>query len=246
MNNAWNDPNYPFMDFSSHPLYSKTHNQIPVDIKPSEILFAGSCDIGGYNNYKHWYEIYCENLNLDHSNYVRIGHIGQPMSALVRKIYAYLNMVSTPPKQILMVAPISIPEQMLDGIMCPVPSDLDTISFFERTKLLSESSTIRLTNLMFSLRQATRQGQLTYDFCQNFSFLEMLTKFYNIKLRWTPNLTRRSTQYYKNIQLYLNNHSFAKETFIGYDPSIVDMSSTKVDIPTDDAQRALAQLFLKP
>lgn len=244
MNNPWKDPNYPTLDFTKHKVYSASHNQRPVEAKSSEILFCGSCDIAGIKKEKYWYEIYCEKLNLNCDDYVKIGSIGQPMQALVRKIYAWLKLVDKPPKKIFMVAPVAMPEQILSKTAWPVPRTLDIIPFFARVGVIPPEVLSRIIPLIVAQRQVSGPGHLLYEFCQNFSFLEMMTKAYGIELRWTPNLTRKAVEYYKDLDIYLEEHDFAKKTFIGYDHSTVDLTGSGLDFPNKKSHVAISDRFL--
>lgn len=243
-NNPWNDPNYPFLDFTEYSLYARIHNQKPVSALESSILFAGSCDISGQRKEKYWHEIYCETLGLNKDDYVKIGTMGQPMNALVRKIYGYLKLVKTPPKRILMVAPVSLPEFIIDGKAYPIPRTFEVVEFFERLDIIPKETMPKLIHTMVAHRQCITDEHILYEFCQNFSFLEMITKAYDIELYWTPNLTRKAKQYYKNIDIFLKNHDFANRTFLGYDNSTVEDSSKDLDFPSAKSHVRLANLFL--
>lgn len=244
LNTPWNNPNYPSLDFTNHKVYSKNHNQQPVELKNSEILFVGSCDISGDREDRYWHEIYCETVGINHDDYVKIGSIGQPMEALIRKIYAYLKSVDLPPKKIFMVAPICTPEYIMNDMAYPVPRDLDSIQFLERLNLIPPTVLYPLSNLIFALRGAVGPGQITYDFLKNYSFLEVMMKAYAIELYWTPNLTRKANAFYKNLDSYLEKHDYAKKTFIGYDPATIKFNADSLDYPSKESHQCIANLFL--
>ena len=244
MSTPWTDPNYPGLDFTKHKLYAGDHNQQPVLIKYSEILFAGSCDISGARESKYWHEIYCEESGLNSEDYVKIGHIGQPLNALVRKIYSYLKLVDRPPKKIFMVAPISCPEHILNSVAYPVPPDKETAKFLERIGIIPSAILPAVTGLINMNSDTYGPGQMSYEFCRNYSFLELMMRAYDIRLYWTPNLTRKAAEYYKNLDTYLSHHEYARNTFIGYDNSTVDFASDKLDFPSTESHLRLANLFL--
>lgn len=244
MINSWNDPNYPTLDLTVHSLYAKNHNQKSIEIKSTEILFAGSCDISGAKKDMYWHEIYCNKMQLNHDNYLVIGNLGQPMSALIRKIYAYLKLVETPPKKLFMVAPVILPERILNSVAYPVSRNLNSITFNKKLNIIPEEVLAKLSNLTEIENQIIDIEQQIYEFCQSFSFLELLTKVYNIKLYWTPNLTRQAFKYYQNLDNFLLNHEFAKNTYLGYDASTVDLLSTALDFPSAESHNAIANRFL--
>lgn len=243
-NNPWNDPNFPFLDFSEYKLYSKIHNQTLVPNTTSEILFTGSCDISGLRKEKYWHEIYCEQKKLNWDEFVKIGTIGQPMPALIRKIYGYLKSVEVAPKIIFMVAPVSLPEYILNGRAYPLPKTFDVIEFLERLEIIPHEVMNKMVHLMSAHRQSTGPGQILYDFCQNFSFLEMITRAYNIEFYWTPNMTRKAKQYYRDLSKFLEAHEFAKKTFLGYEESLIDSNSKDLDFPSAASHQHIANLFL--
>lgn len=242
---SWTDPNFPTLDFTKYAAFSRNHNQTSVPIKSSEILFAGSCDISGVLKNKYWHQLYCEARGLNHSDYVTIGTIGQPLSALVRKIYCWLKLIETPPKTILMVAPVTMPEHVWGRVAWPIPRKLDLVEFLERIKIIPYRAISRIVPLVVAQSQMACPGQLIYEFAQSFSFLEMMTKVYGIELWWTPNLTKSAVSHYEpNIENFLASNEFAKRTFLGYEPSIVDVNAEGMDFPSELAHINICEKFL--
>lgn len=242
MNNPWTDPNWKTIDFTNHRFFKGLVNDSTIQIKESTKVFAGSCDISGVKHARYWHEIYCESAGLDHDSFVYIGNSVYTLSSILRKLYSYLNIIETPPTELLLVAPVSTHEHIVNGTCYSINDKLAPMDFLYRSRLIPQEDIDEISKLQQAFEINNSREQQIYNFCREFSFLEMICKNYNIKLRWTPNLTWNALQFYRNIDELLDSHSFAKKTFIGYDPKF-EIDKT-YDSPTASSHEKIAALFL--
>lgn len=245
MKNPWNDANWKLINMHNHPFFKGRSPMVPVEYKNSPILFCGSCDISGYRHNEYWYDIYCRHKGLDPASYSYIGSPLCTLSSLIRRIYAYLKITEVIPKVVLLVAPVSADEHMINGTCYSIMHKndiMDPLKFVCRANIVPPEDQVSLVSLQNVYSEYRSIDQMVYEFCRDFSFLEMLCNAHGIKLYWTPNLTRNASEFYKHIELFLDAHEFAKNTFIGYTPSLeVD---TMYGSPTAEAHAVIASLFL--
>jgi hypothetical protein len=96
---------------------------------------------------------------------------------------------------------------------------------------------------MVTSKFTSGKGQLLYEFCKNYSFIEMMTMAYGIQFYWTPNLTKKAEQFYKDLDIYLEGHDFAKKTFLGYNTETIE-DTNGLDFPSGKSHVAISNLFL--
>jgi hypothetical protein len=240
MANPWNDLTWRTLKLSDHALFNKTGgSQIVLN---SPIVFAGSCDINGIRHGEYWHEIYCESLGLRHEEYTLLGDAVNMLPSLVRKLYVYLKMCDTKPAQILLVAPVSVPEHIIEGKCYSITHRVRPLDFLYRLGAVPARLIPKVSSLQQAYNVSFSRDQEIYNFCRDFSFLEMMCAFYDIDLKWTPNRTGNASLFYKSIDDLLDAHPFAKSTFIGYEPTY-DIDE-KFDAPTASSHKSLAAFFL--
>lgn len=241
-NNPWNDTNWKTINLSQSRLFKGLIKENVVEYKNSSILFAGSCDVSGLRYEKYWHELYCEGKNLSHKDYVVIGRPVCSFSSLNRQLYSYLKNVDKPPSKLFLVVPITAHENMLEGTCYSITERPEPVQFINRLNLAPMSCVDIGYKLQEAYALATSDEQKIYNFCQDFSFLEMMCKSYGIKLFWTQNLTHSGQHHYEDINIFLEEHDFAKSTFIGHTPA-TDFDNS-FDSPTYDSHKKISQLFL--
>jgi hypothetical protein len=240
MSNPWRDLTWKTLKLSDHALFNQTGgSQVVLN---SQILFAGSCDINGVRHGEYWHEIYCKSLGLPHADYTLLGDAVNMLPSLLRKIYVYLKTCDVPPAQILLVAPVSVPEHIIGGKCYSISHRPRPLDFLYRLGAVPARLIPKVSILQQAYNVSFSREQEVYNFCRDFSFLEMMCSAYHITLKWTPNRTGNASLFYKSIDDLLDAHSFAKSTFIGYEPTY-DLDE-KFDAPTAASHQALASFFL--
>jgi hypothetical protein len=242
-NNPWNDSNWKTINLSQNRLFKGLSKENIVEYKYSPILFAGSCDAAGLRYEKYWHELYCEVKGINHKDYVVVGRPVCSFSSINRQLYVYLQKVDRTPKKLLMVVPISAHESVLEGTCYSITERPEPVNFINRLGLAPKSCVEIGYKLQEAYSSANSLDQKIYDFCKDFSFLEMMCKLYNIELFWTQNLTQSSQKHYGDINNFLDEHEFAKKTFIGHLPATE--FDNAFDSPTADSHKKIAQLFLE-
>ena len=243
MKTPWNDPNWKTIDLSQNRLFRNLVKENIVEPKNSSLLFAGSCDAAGLRYEKYWHEIYCEKLSLNHKDFSVIGRPVCSFSSVNRQLYAYLKTLKVTPSKLLMVVPITSNESILEDTCYTITERPEPVDFISRLALAPKNRVEIGYKLQEAYASAYSTEQKIYDFCRDFSFLEMICKSYGIKLHWTQNVTRSSTNHYNDINIFVESHEFAKQTFIGHTPGTE--FDNAFDSPTADSHRKIAELFLR-
>lgn len=243
MTNPWKDPNCNTIYLENHPFFKKLSSSSITEIKESSILFAGSCDISGVKFDRYWHEIFCEERKLEHDKYAYIGAALYGLPSLVRRIYDYLKLIDSPPKELLLVSPVATPEHLINDILYPINHRAEAMSFLYRANIVPKELSNRTTKLQEAYSESFSTEQAVYNFCKEFSFLEMICKAYNIRFYWTTNLTWNSHFFFDKLDLFLEAHDFARDTFIGSAKGDIEYNR-EYDSPTASAHRSIASLFL--
>lgn len=241
--NPWKNPNWKMINFADIRFFrmhevTKAHSVHP---KVADLLFLGSCDINGHRQERYWHEILCEQLGLQHNAHTFIGNSTYTLGSMVRRVYTYLKSVESAPKVILLVCPIATHEHIVDGTCYSINPNPDAMDFLYRIGAVEDKDIRAVSALQRAYKQTTTREQEIYNFCKEFSFLEMICKAYGIKLLWTPNRTKNALPFFQNVDELLDAHDFAKSTFIGYD-SNYDFDEM-LDSPTAASHKAYAELF---
>lgn len=237
--NAWKDANYPTMDMREYRFYQYVFRDRTVEYDGSEVLCLGSCDISGNREVEYWHEIYSKMRNV---KYTKIGQPGQSFSALMRQFYAYLKNAPAP-KLLLLVVPITSPEHVLDNKCYSVTYRPLAVEHYIRTNMIPENVLDTFTALHNAYAASNNLNEKIYNFCREFSFLEMMCKAHNIELKWTFNITRSADEHYKERDKFLDAHDFAKSTYLQTSEC---MTYDKTYLcPTSEAHFILASTFMK-
>lgn len=237
--NAWTDANYPTLDMRQHRFYESVFRDRTIEYTGSEVLCLGSCDISGNRQVEYWHEIYSKARNI---KCAVIGQPGQSFSAVLRQLYVYLKNAPAP-KLLLIVVPITSPEHVLDNKCYSVTYRPLAVEHYNRMNMIPENVLDRFMALHNAYAASNNLDERIYNFCREFSFLEMMCKAYNIQLKWTLNITRSAEDHYKEKDKFLDAHDFAKSTYLQTSKC---MSYDRTYLcPTAEAHFILANTFMK-
>lgn len=226
----WNDTTSHVLDISTVGGYVKHPHMKPTinegyncdTLQPTKVLFMGSCDLDGpiSDTNKSWARLL--HMHLMHSMgpvpYIALAKMSAGFVSFPRRLFTFCEKYGAPEYLYMVVPrPVAIEIPLSNGQIVSVSNRIGFPNWLQRHNVINEQEYSLLhAASTFCDSQLDNYNYQLYQFEQSASFIKLLCQQYNIKFKWTINLSSSAIPYYaKRLLPFLEHCQYMKSTFIG-------------------------------
>jgi hypothetical protein len=186
-------------------------------LQPSKVVYLGTCDVmSSLNKENIWTNMVRNELHPDQP-LIAMGSLSSCFPSSIRRLYSFIQNFGAPELVYLSLARFDSYEYVNKSGKCySLSSRKGTADFCKNNNMIDDEEHIIWTKQIEATTQLSNKHNNRYILEEKFTFLEMICKVYNIKLKWTFNPTDACIKVlYHNLELFEDISPFMKESFVG-------------------------------
>lgn len=191
-------------------------------LQNTSVLFVGSCDLDGPINdtMQSWARLLHSDMKLKYGNlpYIALAKMTAGFISVPRRLLTFCEKYGAP-EQLFMVVPrpVAIEIPILSGELVSVSNRASFPNYLlKHERINSDDHALLISASNFCQSQMKNDNYQIYQFEQTASFINLICKHYNIKLKWTLNLSASAIAYYNKFFIpFMENCPYMMESFAG-------------------------------